>query len=61
MLQWWLGLDLPTATAVTLLFRIINYWSIVVFGSFLYLFLFAHNTSSSAHRSTDKERLGLHG
>jgi uncharacterized protein (TIRG00374 family) len=61
MLQWWLGLDLPTATAVTLLFRIINYWSIVVFGSFIYLYIFARNTNPSADRSTDKERLGLHG
>lgn len=34
----WLGLDLSTAGAVTLLFRIINYWSIVVFGFFLYVF-----------------------
>ncbi len=36
MLQW-LGLDAPTATVVTLLFRIINYWSIVVFGFLLYV------------------------
>ena len=34
----WLGLDVPTATAVTLLFRVINYWSIVVFGFLLYIF-----------------------
>jgi uncharacterized protein (TIRG00374 family) len=34
----WLGLDVPTATAVTLLFRLINYWSIVVFGFLLYIF-----------------------
>jgi hypothetical protein len=34
----WLGLDVPTATAVTLLFRVINYWSIVVFGFLLYVF-----------------------
>lgn len=34
----WLGLDAPTATAVTLLYRVINYWSIVVFGFVLYLF-----------------------
>ena len=33
----WLGLDTPTAAAVTLLFRIINYWSIIVFGSLLYV------------------------
>src|ERR671916_790133 len=34
----WLGVDLPTATAVTLLFRLINYWSIVVLGFVLYIF-----------------------
>jgi hypothetical protein len=34
----WLGLDVPTATAVTLLVRVINYWSIVVFGLLLYIF-----------------------
>jgi len=38
MLQW-LGLDLPTATAITLLFRIINYWSIVVLGFVIYVFV----------------------
>ncbi len=46
----WLGLDAPTATAVTLLFRVINYWSIVVFGFVLYLF--SRNTSRPG-----KERL----
>src|SRR5918999_4231616 len=34
----WLGLDVTTATAVTLLFRVINYWSIVAFGFVLYVF-----------------------
>ena len=34
----WLGLDVPTATAITLLFRVINYWSIVVLGLLLYVF-----------------------
>jgi glycosyltransferase 2 family protein len=34
----WLGLDVATATAATLLFRIINYWSIVAFGFVLYVF-----------------------
>jgi uncharacterized protein (TIRG00374 family) len=34
----WLGLDVTTATAVTLLYRLINYWSIVVFGFLLYIF-----------------------
>jgi uncharacterized membrane protein YbhN (UPF0104 family) len=33
----WLGLDLQSATAVTLLFRLINYWSIVVLGFLLYV------------------------
>jgi uncharacterized protein (TIRG00374 family) len=33
----WLGLDVPTATAVTLLFRLINYWSIVALGFLLYV------------------------
>ncbi len=37
MLQW-LGLDLPTATVITLLFRVINYWSIVILGFVLYIF-----------------------
>ena len=34
----WLGLDVTTATAATLLFRVINYWSIVAFGFVLYVF-----------------------
>jgi len=46
----WLGLDVPTATAVTLLFRLINYWSIVVLGFLLYLF--SRNTNQL------KERVG---
>jgi uncharacterized protein (TIRG00374 family) len=33
----WLGLDVATATAATLLFRIINYWSIVALGFVLYV------------------------
>jgi len=33
----WLGVDLTTASAVTLLFRLINYWSIVVLGFTLYI------------------------
>src|SRR5215218_1597463 len=33
----WLGLDVATATAATLLFRVINYWSIVAFGFVLYV------------------------
>jgi uncharacterized protein (TIRG00374 family) len=43
----WLGLDAPTASAVTLLFRLINYWSIVVFGLVLYVF-------SRQHKSTQQ-------
>ena len=50
----WLGLDVPTASAVTLLFRLINYWSIVVFGFLLYLL------SRSGNR-LNEGRLGLHG
>jgi glycosyltransferase 2 family protein len=50
----WLGLDVSSATAVTLLFRIINYWSIVVFGFVLYLF--SRNTNQ-----LDKERIEIHG
>jgi uncharacterized protein (TIRG00374 family) len=46
-----LGLDIYTANAVTLLFRVINYWSIVVFGLILYV--------SSRHGLTE-ERLILH-
>ena len=34
----WLGLDSAAATAVTLLFRGINYWSIVALGFVLYAF-----------------------
>ncbi len=39
VLLGWLGLDLSTATAVTLLFRLINYWSIVALGFVLYVSL----------------------
>ena len=52
MLQW-LGLDAATATAATFLYRVINYWSIVVFGFVFYVF------GSNGGRSTE-ERLGLH-
>jgi hypothetical protein len=38
LLLQWLGLDAPSAGAITLLFRFINYWSIVGFGSVLYAF-----------------------
>lgn len=53
MLQW-LGLDIATATAVTLLFRVINYWSIIVFGFALYIM------SQRGGRLT-AERFGLYG
>jgi uncharacterized protein (TIRG00374 family) len=33
----WLGIDVYTAGAITLLFRIITYWSIVVFGFILFV------------------------
>ena len=49
-----LGLDTYTASAITLLFRIINYWSIVVFGFALYVSIYNRN------RLTE-ERLGCHG
>jgi uncharacterized membrane protein YbhN (UPF0104 family) len=34
----WLGLETYTASAITLLFRIINYWSIIVFGLLIHIF-----------------------
>lgn len=53
MLQW-LGLDAYTASAVTLLFRVINYWSIVVFGVLIYV-------ASRNDKRLTEERLVLHG
>jgi glycosyltransferase 2 family protein len=53
MLQW-LGLDAYTASAVTLLFRVTNYWSIVVFGFAIYVL------SRNGNRLTE-EGLVLHG
>jgi uncharacterized protein (TIRG00374 family) len=53
MLQW-LGLDAYTASAVTLLFRVTNYWSIVVFGLAIYVL------SRNGNRLTE-EGLVLHG
>jgi uncharacterized protein (TIRG00374 family) len=50
----WLGLDVPTATATAFLFRLINYWSIVVPGLVLYLF------SRNANRPTGEEGLKHH-
>jgi uncharacterized membrane protein YbhN (UPF0104 family) len=49
-----LGLDVSTASAITLLFRVINYWSIVVFGFVIYVL------SRNRDRLTE-ERLGYHG
>jgi uncharacterized protein (TIRG00374 family) len=49
----WMGLDAPTASAITFLFRVINYWSIVVLGFLLYVF--SRNTNQL------KERLGTPG
>ena len=50
----WLGVDITTATGITLLFRLINYWSIVVLGFVLYVFGYARDQLS-------KERLGTSG
>jgi uncharacterized protein (TIRG00374 family) len=47
----WLGLDTYTASAITLLFRIINYWSIVVFGLVIYLF-FSRRTRTTRSSNT---------
>lgn len=52
MLQW-LGLDAHSASVVTLLFRLINYWSIVLFGFMVYA------SSRNGNRLTE-ERLALH-
>lgn len=48
MLQW-LGLDISTASAVTFLFRVINYWSIIVLGFVLYF------SSRNGNRSTKEQ------
>ena len=53
----WLGLDVTTATAVTLLFRLINYWSIVVFG--LLLYTFGRNGERLARERSDKPGLAI--
>ena len=42
LLLRWLGRNTYTAGAVTLLFRLINYWSIVVLGFLLYVFVSQH-------------------
>jgi uncharacterized protein (TIRG00374 family) len=46
----WLGLDTYTASAITLLFRIINYWSIIVFGLVIYLFSRRRSKTTSFHQ-----------
>src|ERR687890_286130 len=46
-----LGVDITTATGITLLYRLINYWSIVVLGFVLYVFGYARDQLT-------KERLG---
>jgi uncharacterized protein (TIRG00374 family) len=46
----WLGLDTYTASAITLLFRIINYWSIIVFGLVIYLFSRRSSNTTSFHQ-----------
>ena len=38
LLLQWLGLDAPSAATITLLFRFVNYWSIIGLGSVLYAF-----------------------
>ena len=50
----WLGVDVTTATVITLLFRLINYWSIVVLGFVLYVFGYVRDQLT-------KERLGTSG
>ncbi len=52
VLLGWLGLDLSTATAVTLLFRLINYWSIVALGFVLYVSL-----RNGERSTTERKRL----
>jgi glycosyltransferase 2 family protein len=52
VLLGWLGLDLSAATAVTLLFRLINYWSIVALGLVLYVYF--RNAERSA---TERKQL----
>ena len=48
MLQW-LGLDTSSAAVVALLFRVINYWSIVVLGVAHCIF----NSAAAAQAATD--------
>jgi glycosyltransferase 2 family protein len=54
VLLQWLGLDAPAAGVVALLFRLITYWSIIIFGFILYVF------SRSGNRLIE-ERPRTHG
>jgi glycosyltransferase 2 family protein len=44
----WLGLDAPTATAATVLVRLINYWSIVGLGFVVYVL--SRNTRTGSNK-----------
>ena len=56
----WLGLDVATATAATILFRIINYWSIVAFGFVLYVFGRERRRSAGVSAGTPGEPKRIH-
>jgi uncharacterized membrane protein YbhN (UPF0104 family) len=56
----WLGLDVATATAATILFRIINYWSIVAFGFVLYVFGREKRRSAEVSAGTPGEPKRIH-
>src|SRR5215203_4930097 len=51
----WLGVDVTTATGITLLFRLINYWSIVVLGFVLYVFGYARDQLTKERLRTSGE------
>ena len=51
----WLGVDVTTATAATLLFRLINYWSIVVSGFVLYAFGYTRDQLTKERSGTSGE------
>ena len=59
MLQW-MGLDTATATAVTFLFRVINYWSIVVLGSLFYVYGRGTNQLDKGSLSTPGAPIRIH-
>jgi uncharacterized membrane protein YbhN (UPF0104 family) len=56
MLGWVVGLDTYSATALTLLFRMINYWSIVVFGPVIYIFFSRSRTRRSSPTPSSHQR-----